>query len=62
MKLFTLTATAAIMLSLGISSAEAHPRLWPHSHAARVVVEKQVVVKPAPCSHGGCARTSWCNV
>jgi hypothetical protein len=51
MKLFTLTATAAtaaMMLSLGISSAEAHPRLWPHSHATRVVVEKQVVVKPAP--------------
>lgn len=51
MKLFTLTATAAtaaMMLSLGINSAEAHPRLWPHSHATRVVVEKQVVVKPAP--------------
>lgn len=51
MKLFTLAATTittAMMLSVGTSSAEAHPRLWPHSHASRVVVEKQVVVKPAP--------------
>lgn len=51
MKLLTLAATAitaTILLSLGMNSAEAHPRLWPHSHASRVVVEKQVVVKPAP--------------
>ena len=51
MKLLTLaaaTATTAFLLTASMNSAEAHPRLYPHSHNTRVVVEKQVVVKPAP--------------
>ena len=46
--LATLAATTGMLLTLGLSAAEAHPRLWPHSHGTRVVVEKQVVVNPAP--------------
>lgn len=48
MKHFALVLTTGMLLSLGISSAEAHPRHYAHSHRSHVVVEKQVVVKPAP--------------
>lgn len=48
MKNFPLLMTSGLLLFLGISSAEAHPRWYPHSHQRQVVVERQVVVKPAP--------------
>ena len=43
-----LTIVASLVLGLAVSAAEAHPRLFPHSHNRAVVVKKEVVVKPAP--------------
>lgn len=48
MKHSALTFTTGLLLSLGISSTEAHPRHFPHRHTQTVVVERQVAVKPAP--------------
>lgn len=46
MKHLVLTVTTGLLISLGISGAEAHPRHVVHGRT--VVVEKQVVVAPTP--------------
>ncbi|MDA0687368.1 MAG: DUF6515 family protein [Proteobacteria bacterium] len=46
MKHLVLTVTTGLLITLGTGSADAHPR---HAvHGRTVVVEKQVVVTPAP--------------
>ncbi len=48
MKGITALASMSILMSLTLTAADAHPRLFPHSHNNHVVVKKEVVVRPAP--------------
>ena len=48
MKFVTLAAVTSLMLVMGMNTAEAHPRKHHHTHTTRVVVDRDVVVRPAP--------------
>ncbi len=46
LSLVTAVASVGLVFGLAVSSADAHPRIFPHSHGKHVVVKKEVVVKP----------------
>ncbi len=51
MKRVTIAASLGLIMSLAISSAEAHPRIYSHTSHSRVVVQRDIVVRPAPAAN-----------
>ena len=51
MKRLMVTASMGLILATGLSVAEAHPRVYTHSHHKHVVVKNDVVVRPAPVAN-----------
>ena len=51
MKRLMVTASLGLMVTMGFDAAEAHPRVYAHSHHKHVVVKQDVVVRPAPVAN-----------
>ncbi|MCG8415029.1 MAG: DUF6515 family protein [Pseudomonadales bacterium] len=51
MKRVTIAASLGLIMSLAFTTAEAHPRNYAHGHHNHVVVQRGVVVRPAPVAN-----------